>query len=170
MIDFEVDKDKAKAALLYVCANVSNIDKLKLYKILYFAEQKHLIEFGRPITGDAFIKMKYGPVPSFVKDKIENKLLENDGSVNTDKNFVIANEYPDLDELSESDIKCLDDSIAENKDKSFGKLSFDSHKLAWNNAKDSCRLSSLDIALEGNAETGMLKYISSLIEDNLEFH
>ena len=169
MMDFKVDKDKAKAALLYICANVPGIDKHKLYKILYFAEQKHLVNYGRPITGDAFIKMEYGPVPSYVKNKVEN-ILDPDGSVNNEGIRVIANEYPDLDELSESDIECLDNSISENKDKSFAKLTNDSHKSAWNKVAFSDRLHSIDIALEGEADPGMINYIESVIEGNLKFH
>lgn len=165
MTDFEIDKHKAKASLLYIVANIPNIDKHKLYKILYFAEQYHLVKYGRPITGDAFIKMDYGPVPSYVKDKVENK-LDNDGAVETMGIIVIANEYPDMDELSESDVECLDVSIAENKEKTFAQLTKDSHKEAWLNATNTGRLNSLAIAAEGNAEEGVLEYIKKTLEEN----
>ena len=40
----------------------------KLCKILYFADQRHLSLYGRSITGDTYIAMQYGPVPSNVDD------------------------------------------------------------------------------------------------------
>lgn len=165
MKDFEIDKDKAKASLLYIVANIPNIDKHKLYKILYFAEQYHLVNYGRPITGDAFIKMDYGPVPSYIKNKVENK-LDDDGAVETLGICVIANEYPDMDELSESDIECLDASIANNREKSFSQLSKESHKEAWLQASYACRLDSLAIAAEGNADAGILAYIQKALEES----
>lgn len=165
MTDFRVDKEKAKAALLYVLVNVPNIDAHRLYKILYFAEQQHLVKYGRPITGDAFIKMNYGPVPSYVRDKVEQK-LDNDGSVSKDGNIVIPADYPDLDEFSETDLECLDNSIEQYKDKNFTELVRSSHDAAWESASMSFRIDSLSIAKSANADEGILSYIAYKLEDN----
>lgn len=161
-MDFKIDKGKAKAALLYIATNIPNVDMHKLYKILYFAEQNHLIKYGRPITGDAFIKMPHGPVPSYIKDKVEQH-IDVDDSVKQSGIYIVANEYPDLDEFSESDIECLDLSITNNKDKSFSQLRDESHKEAWTNAQNSVRIDSISIAKEANADEGMLDYIREAI-------
>jgi uncharacterized phage-associated protein len=165
MQDFKIDKAKAKAALLYIATNIPNIDTHKLYKILYFAEQTHLVKYGRPITGDAFIKMDYGPVPSYVKDKVENRIDE-DGSVVKQGIHITVNEYPDMEELSESDVECLDISIIENKDKTFSQLTKESHKEAWQKASYAGRIDSVDIAVEGNADKGIIDYINRFLENN----
>lgn len=38
---------------------------LKLNKLLFYADFKHYKKYGRPIIGDIYIRMEYGPVPSF---------------------------------------------------------------------------------------------------------
>ena len=56
-------------AILYALAVLDKkMDMHKLCKILYFADQKHLSLYGRSITGDTYIAMEYGPVPSNVDD------------------------------------------------------------------------------------------------------
>lgn len=169
MSDFKVDKDKAKASLLYIVANVPNIDRHKLYKILYFAEQDHLVKYGKPITGDAFIKMPFGPVPSFVKDVVERNITD-DNAVQMDGITVIINEYPDLDELSETNLECLNFSIENYRNKSFSELINASHKDAWNNASQSSRIDSLSIAAEGKADKGMMEYIKRSLDNNSPIH
>lgn len=158
MTDFRVDKDKAKASLLYISTNVPNIDEHKLYKILYFAEQKHLVQYGRPITGDAFIKMPHGPVPSYLRDKLCNG-IDADNSFTKTGIFISPNEYADIDELSESDMECLDASILENKDLSFSQLKDKSHRLAWNSAVYAGKIDPINIAKEASASDAILNYI-----------
>ena len=47
------------------------ISKLKALKLVYFADRYHLRRFGRPITGDEYHAMPYGPVASGAKDLAE---------------------------------------------------------------------------------------------------
>lgn len=61
--------DAALNALLYALSKLGGkSDMHKLCKILYFADQRHLSLYGRSITGDTYIAMQYGPVPSNVDD------------------------------------------------------------------------------------------------------
>jgi uncharacterized phage-associated protein len=46
-------------------------DKLKALKLIYFADRYHLRRYGRPITGDEYLAMPYGPVASGAKDLAE---------------------------------------------------------------------------------------------------
>jgi uncharacterized phage-associated protein len=48
-----------------------SLNKLKALKLVYFADRYHLRRFGRPITGDEYLAMPYGPVASGAKDLIE---------------------------------------------------------------------------------------------------
>lgn len=61
--------EAAVNALLFVLSELGGkSDMHKLCKILYFADQRHLSLYGRSITGDTYIAMQYGPVPSNVDD------------------------------------------------------------------------------------------------------
>ena len=47
------------------------INKLKALKLVYLADRYHLRRYGRPITGDDYFAMPYGPVASGAKDLTE---------------------------------------------------------------------------------------------------
>ena len=47
------------------------LDTHKISKILYFADRQHLAKYGTTISGDTYMKMQYGPVPSTVYDIIK---------------------------------------------------------------------------------------------------
>lgn len=64
MLQFQFDKEKSASALLYITQNWETADFLRVFKVLYFAEQKHLVKFSRPIVGDNYIAMQHSPVPS----------------------------------------------------------------------------------------------------------
>ena len=48
-----------------------SIHKLKALKLVYFADRYHLRRYGRPVIGDEYLAMEYGPVPSNTKDIAE---------------------------------------------------------------------------------------------------
>jgi uncharacterized phage-associated protein len=65
-IKFEFRLDKLINAIAMFCdRGLVDLTKLKIAKLLYFADKKHLLENGRPILGDAYFCMDLGPVPSF---------------------------------------------------------------------------------------------------------
>ncbi len=168
-IDFKINEEKSNNVLLWIISKLNaKVDFHKLFKILYFAEQKHLAKYGRFIIGDKFIAMKDGPVPSeiyyFLKRLRQNNVNANFKIV--DKYYIIAQQEVDLDELSESEILCLQEAINENKDLSYNALSIKSHKMAWKNANpEDDEMSFLEIAKEGGANAEMLKYITLTIEN-----
>ena len=55
---FDIDKSKAINSMLFVLNQLGaeKSDANKVFKILYFAEQKHLVNYGRPNKGD-FLEM-----------------------------------------------------------------------------------------------------------------
>ena len=61
-------KDVAIQAILYIADRIERKDLHKICKILYYADQSHLSKYGRSITGDTYIAMEYGPVPSKIED------------------------------------------------------------------------------------------------------
>ncbi|MBL4561043.1 MAG: SocA family protein [Labilibaculum sp.] len=167
---FKLNKEKAINTLLYVVKKLEKADKHKMYKILYFADQKHLVNYGRPIIGDTYFKLEYGPVPSFVKNIVDEQIkgLEEIVAV-YNKYYIKAIQEIDLDFLSESDIECLDDAINENKDLSFADLTAKSHDYAYEKAI--WTIDYMDIARTLTKDENVLNYINNqLINDRINLH
>ncbi len=56
-------------AILYILKKMGGTcDIHKCHKILYFADNEHLSKYGRSITGDAYVRMDFGPVPTCIYD------------------------------------------------------------------------------------------------------
>lgn len=169
MIKSNFNIEKAKASVLFIINNIGETDLLKIFKILYFAERNHLAKYGRLILNDDYVAMKNGPVPSKLYDlfKIVRGDLPKQESYNDfvnafevkDTYIVSALEQPDFDELSKSNIVCIEDAIRDNYSLTFEQLSSKSHQYAWNNASRDDYMNFLDIATEGGANEEMIKYI-----------
>lgn len=157
-------------AILFILEKMGGVcDFHKLFKILYFADQKHLVQYGRPITGDTYIAMMNGPVPSVAYDLLKSlrKTEANSPFFEVRDNIrVHKKRSPDIEELAETDMECLLASIDENKSLSFSELSEKSHGLAWTNAQGAESIMSvLDIAKEAHASPEMLEYIQLNLEN-----
>ncbi|MCC7356682.1 MAG: SocA family protein [Candidatus Doudnabacteria bacterium] len=65
---------KLKAILLYFAENTNArfLGKVKLMKLFYFLDFMHLKNFGTPVTGDTYIKLDHGPIPSTIKNLIDD--------------------------------------------------------------------------------------------------
>jgi uncharacterized phage-associated protein len=172
------DEAKAISAILYIINKTGgNIDMYKLAKTLYFADQKHLIQYGRTILGDEYVPMDFGPVPSIIYDAIKEintsnpkyKLFSEKLEMHAKQGYreVSSNQKPDMDELSVSDIECLDNSIEENNSLSFNDLYKKSHGSAWTNAaeKGFKRILVEDIAKEAGADDKFITYVKEYIND-----
>lgn len=181
MYQFITDKDKAVHASLYVLQRVGRVDYHKVFKILYFAEQLHLKLYGRPLTGDAYQAMQYGPVPSFLYDVFKaaekgvspfGEATERSGAFAVCREgktpFVSALMEPDMDELSASDLEALDISISENGSLNFDELVRKSHDAAWDKAEknEDIEMSYLDIAEAAGTSKEMISYIRLQAENS----
>ncbi len=168
MSNFNLHKEKAVNSLLFVVKNLKKADTHKIYKILYFADQKHLLKYGRPILGDTYVKMEYGPVPSFVKNVVDENIEGLEEVVaKYHRYFVKALIEPNLEYLSESELACLKEAIEENKNLDFPQLTAKSHDYAYNKAV--WNIDYIDMAKAVGADESLLKYINTQkINDNLE--
>lgn len=173
---------KMRAGVLYVLQSFeSGVDYIKLFKILYFAQREHLVKYGRGVIDDTFHALKYGPVPSFIYKSlqmIEGRLdREIDfesfcaGIQVSDSSVVSSTIAPDMDELSESDLICLDKSIKKYREFDSYRLSARSHDAAWKEAysrslddPEKDRMTLIDIARAGKAPLGMIEYIKENIQ------
>lgn len=69
-MQFEIDVEKATQALNYFARKQHDhiIGKLAAIKLVFFADRYHLRRYGRPVVGDTYFAMQYGPVASTVLD------------------------------------------------------------------------------------------------------
>jgi len=168
---------KLKAVTLYVTSKFDDVDIYKLFKIIYFADREHYAKYGRRIIPDTYISMVNGPVPSKLYDAIKisrgKRDTKLDPSLKTISDaFCVCKELgldyvvkgienPDMDELSKSDIICLDESIRENERLSFTKLKEKSHDIAWTEGTTNPKLQIRPIlmAKAAGASDEMLAYL-----------
>jgi len=169
------DKDVAMQAVLYVAERLKGRrDMHSIFKTLYFADRENLSRYGRSITGDVYIAMSYGPVPSKIDDifkAVRGDSFFSNYAAELKKYFHFVNKYmiepdqgPDLDYLSETDIECLDFAIEKCSGKSFAELTEMSHDLAWNNTRRDREISVKDILRENMDTEEYVEYISSKLE------
>lgn len=162
--------------LLYIIQKIGGTgDFHKVFKILYFADQKHLAKYGTAISQDNYIAMKYGPVPSMAYDIL--KSMRSDGLMAAMRDQFLpyfelignhdirAKVQPELDYLSISEMQCLDESIKECSQLDFKKRTDKSHGPAWRKANENGDMDLLEIAREGGAQNGMIDYIKESIEN-----
>lgn len=159
-------------SILYILNRLGGkSDFLKVFKILYFAEMEHLRKYGRMFSENNYKSLPNGPVPDYAYSAMKCLRGDSDSSMFSDKdlfaksfrvhdNHFITSLLPeDLEELSISEIKCLDFSIEENKHLSFNDLSDKSHGPAWQSAQADRSVISLEqIAKEANLNPQMIRY------------
>jgi len=125
VIRFKYHVEKFIKTVAYLSQKgVPDLDKLKISKLVYFADKFHLVAFGRPILGDTYYALPYGPVPTLSKDIMEDasesevtdspdsnvdKLLESLEVSHTGRYPTFkAKEGIDFADLSESETEILD--------------------------------------------------------------
>jgi len=146
VIRFNFDESKVVETLVYIASAWPKITPFYLSKVLFIADRDHLRQFGRPVTGDAYIAMDNGPVPSRVYDiingaldffgdpaAIEAALMVNQGAKYHE---ISAKRKTNTDLLSETDVAALDSAIKFCQGKSFSHLSSLTHQEpAWLHAQ-----------------------------------
>ena len=70
-ITYREDKATQAAARLLQLAG-GRLNHMKLIKLLYLADRRALVQYGRPITFDWYVSMPHGPVLSFTLDRIND--------------------------------------------------------------------------------------------------
>jgi uncharacterized phage-associated protein len=139
-VHFRFAEEKAVAAVLYLIAkNIEALDKYKLAKLLFLADKFHLVRYGRPITGDEYCALPYGPVPSATLNILNRE--ENEHStpltfaVQMDRRYAnprysLKGEIPfTFEELSKSDTKTLDLIVQRHGPKTFDELKALTHEM-----------------------------------------
>lgn len=128
-IVFNKNPQKAIEAVIWIIKNGES-NMYNIWKILFDAEKYHLNTYGRPITGDKYMAMEFGTVPSWLYDAV--KLKKQGLGFYKDGNSLIAERDPVLDYLSASDILALKHGLNEYAGLSFSEVMKKNHKEpAW---------------------------------------
>lgn len=106
---------KATQALNFFARQANGrMNKLKALKLVYFADRYHLRLYGRPITNDSYLAMKFGPVASSCKDLAEMSGFLGDEERSYAERFIspdghdyLTLEDVDSSEFSETDLEAL---------------------------------------------------------------
>ena len=175
--------EKIQAVVLYILKKLpEGVDYIHLFKMMYFAQQEHLVVYGRPVMDDTFVARKHGPVPTLTYKVVhcaekqqEPTTKDLDGFISSlsiimkdGHQIVVAKKgaSPDMDELSSSDIKILDKWIARCKDVEAFDLADLSHDKAWLKAQkqaqrtgEDTKIPLVDIALAAGASEAMIQVI-----------
>ena len=162
--------EKSLQSILYVANRLQRKDFHKIFKIIYFADREHLSKYGRPITGDTYIAMRDGPVPSKIDDIL--KAVRGDSFFAADAKeykklfsvhdwfYVWPKTDANLDYLSQSDIEELDSSLGQYGALSWDELKKKSHDSAWRSTAENKQISIEDILREKGEEEDYIAYIS----------
>lgn len=172
MTNFE--QEKIIQVVLYILNRTGGIDYYHVFKIIYFAEMKHLAKWGHRILSDEMRAIDYGPVPTKLYDAVKGKnapqtrladlLREAIAFAGEDApNVLLAKGPADMDYISASEAEALDESIAENANLTFGQLKEKSHDRAWREAfqrkNGTNKISAVSMARVMHADEATLNYI-----------
>lgn len=157
--DFNIQFNESKTinAVLYIVEKIERKDFHKIFKILYFSDRELFADYGRTISGDHYIAMSAGPVPSNLYDIF--KSVRGDGFFKdngrfsqyfdvVDKNFIVKKKAANLNALSKKDIEYLNNSISKYANLSYSAIKEISHDYAWDNTVRDDTISFENILLE----------------------
>ncbi len=174
---------KINAVVSYILKQLPmGVDYIHLFKIMYFAQQEHLVTYGLPLMDDTFVARKHGPVAILTykvlhcaegknlkrTDELSDFISSIDVKMVDGHQIVYAapDAVCDMDELSVSNMKVLDKWIEKCKDIHSFDLADLSHDKAWIKAKrqsektgEDTKLPLVDIAAAGGATIPMQKVI-----------
>lgn len=167
-MDVQFNKVKTLNALLYVANRVQRKDFHKIFKIIYFADRQHLADWGSPITGDTYIAMEAGPVPSRLYDMLkivrgDSYMPDNEG---LGKYFQIEGWMyvkplldADLNKLSPNEQEALQEAINKYAALSYDEIKEKSHDVAWRSTARDFFIKWEDIAREAGLNGEEMEYV-----------
>lgn len=167
-MNVQFNKEKSLHALLYVANRVQRKDFHKIFKIIYFADRQHLADWGRPITGDTYIAMEAGPVPSRLYDML--KIVRGDSYLSDmeglGKYFQVENwmyvrplQDADLHKLSANEQEAMSEAIEKYAALSYDEIKEKSHDVAWLSTARDFSISWDNIAREAGLDSEELKCV-----------
>ena len=170
-----------KATILYILkhSDVSKCDIYGIVKTAFFAQQINLAEWGVPLYEDEICALPFGPVPSAIYDILkmargDTNIFSRNGFDSISKSIgcvnetFLAREEPDMDWLSQCDVKSLDKAIAK-----VSKMSFNDIKDLTHNGEEyqraiqtsgKRRMYEIAIARDGGADETAIEHLKNYLE------
>ena len=139
---FRVNWAKSLEGIHLLAERQPGISMFYVAKVFYFADKAHLLDWGRPISGDRYVAMENGPVPSAIYDLVKESgyladdLLDGFDSRIEKRGRGLFSRQPFVDRaLSRTDVEYLEAALRQYGHMSFGALSALSHReKAWREA------------------------------------
>ncbi|MBS9774754.1 MAG: SocA family protein [Tenacibaculum sp.] len=159
--------------ILYILNRVGKpVNKYNILKILYFADQKCLVNYNQKVTEDWYEKNEYGPVAYHTYDLLKavegrNQFLPVDFLSSylkkVGKHSFKALQKVDLEEFTTVQIECLNEAIDENIGLNFQQLLDKSHDDAYNVTEALYQeIDKYEIAKAGGANDEQIAYMKEM--------
>jgi uncharacterized phage-associated protein len=139
VIFYNFNKQKAIEAILWLLQTKKINQIYHVIKAIFYADKYHLNKYYRPIIGDTYVAMKYGPVADktysllqiagLKKDILVRDGFEKSLPFSRSGRIIEAKRKSNTDILSESDIEALEFGLKQVAGKSFQAIKNDTHKM-----------------------------------------
>jgi uncharacterized phage-associated protein len=145
---FRLNMERSVEAIDFIASQWPGVTQYYLSKILYFSDRDHLLDWGRPISGDSYFALEHGPVPSRIYNLLKpgseeaGDWIELFGSrvetkIDGSKVLMFSRGANEFGALSSTDMGYLKDWTSRLRQLSFTAVEDLAHKeLAWIEAWD----------------------------------
>ena len=170
----QIETAKILAPCLYILQKMGMLTKHHLSKVLYVADKDHVRTYGRTLTGDSYVAMKNGPVPSKLYDFIKVVQGQSDGAYIAryvkylpefiafkSPHSVVAKQPPNMDFLSLSAVQSLDRAIETVGPMGYEQRTNFTHDEAWKSVRLNQKIPLVEIAKAAGANEAMIEYIKA---------
>lgn len=145
--EFKQDTAKTVEATLYLCQRSTddpNFDRIKLTKMLYFADAEGYRRLGKPITGISYLHFPHGPHPenwhlirSAMEEAGDARVWHYDPRNYYQEYVLMPEREPNLDLFSEAELAILDETLHRYAHVNSPGIAAESRQqLAWTNTED----------------------------------
>ena len=144
IVPIRFESERALELVLYVANELRYPTLHSVSKVVYFADREHLSRYGSLLSGDNYVAMRHGPVPSAIYNLLkaaagrQEPLIPAEFYELVGQSLKVVNRsrvqplrQANLNLLSDSQRECLDVSIRANGKLSFKRLTEKSHDAAW---------------------------------------
>ena len=176
-IRYNFNEKKTINIVLYIAEKLKRRDFHKIFKICYFADREYLSQYGVTITGDTYIAMDAGPVPTKTYDML--KIVRGDSYMQDTKNlgkyFAIPNwmfvqplQKANMDEIAPAEKAVIDKVIERYGDMSYDEIKEKSHDVAWRSTARDYPISFENMAMEAGMDDEEIPYLeeSALLQNS----
>lgn len=167
-IRYNFNEEKTINVVLYIAEKLKQRDFHKIFKILYFSDREFLNLYGVTITGDTYIAMDAGPVPTKNYDMF--KIVRGDSYMQDTKNlgryfavsnwmFILPLQKANLDNIASAEKDIIDAMISRYGDMSYDEIKEKSHDVAWRSTARDYPISFESMALESGMDAEDIPYL-----------